>query len=143
MGRVDRFLSVILALSVLTTVGALLHNIAKPKIGERFTEFYLLGPTAQADAYPKEATVDESTTLIIGVINREHDDVQYRIERAESAGRELIATMQLGHEETWQQPYTFTLTEPGENQKIEFLLCKGDETEPYRSLHLWITVVEE
>jgi uncharacterized membrane protein len=133
----------LLILSVIGILASLTYNGDWLKGGDEFTEFYLLGSSAKAGEYPHESVAGEPITLSIGVINHESADVQYRIEQAGSTGKEQIATLQLGHEEMWQQPYTFTLTQPGENQEVEFLLYKGDEEEPYRSLHLWITVREE
>lgn len=139
----DKFLSVALVLSMLAIMSALVYGISKPKISEKFTEFYVLGSGTKADGYPEEIAAGKPLTLIVGVINREHDDVHYRIDRAGVAGRERVAALFLRHDEKWEQSYTFILTEPGENQKVEFLLYKGDEEEPYRSLHLWITVKED
>jgi len=143
MNRLDKFLSIILSLSIMAVAGAFTYAIAMPKIGERFTEFYILGAGGMAEGYPEETIVDEPIPLTIGVVNREYSDIQYRIEREENRDTEQIANLQLGHEETWEQPYTFALTEPGENRKVTFLLYKGDDDEPYRSLHLWITVKEK
>jgi uncharacterized membrane protein len=142
MERLDRFLSVMLALSIVAAIGALIYAIAKPKIGERFTEFYILGPSGIAGEYPEEIIVNEPIILIFGVVNHEHSDAQYRIEMIGGGDTKQIESLWLGHEEIWEQPYALTLTEPGENRKITFLLYKGDEQEPYRSLHLWITTKE-
>jgi len=54
-------------------------------------------------------------------------------------GRVLLAEIQLPHDEDWKQHFSFTLQEPGENKKVSFLLYRGDQEEPYRELHLWIT----
>ena len=139
----DGLLSTVLVLSIVAVLGTLAYAVAKPKIGEAFTEFYILGPNSVAGEYPAEVVVYEPVTLIIGIFNYEHANVQYRIEKSENTNIEQIANLQLGHEETWEQPYTFALTEPGENRKVTFLLYKGDDDEPYRSLHLWITVKEK
>ena len=39
-----------------------------------------------------------------------------------------------------EQEVNFTPVSVGENQRVEFLLFKEGESEPYRSLHLWIDV---
>jgi uncharacterized membrane protein len=46
----------------------------------------------------------------------------------------------LQHEEKWEQSVEFVPTIAGENQKVEFLLFKGDGAEPYRELHLFINI---
>ena len=56
----------------------------------------------------------------------------------------------LTHNETCETPFTFRAMRKGEDQKLEFLLCKKpfnksvygeeDEEELYRALHLWVDV---
>lgn len=140
MPLLDKVLSILLALSVMAAVGALVYAVAKPKPGERFTEFYILGVNGTAEGYPREVVVGEQVDLIIGVTNHEYSDVHYRIERVDPSGVEQVVTIRLAHDETWEQPHTFALTQAGADQKVEFLLYKQGETKPYRSLYLWITV---
>ncbi len=59
--RLDKSLTVILTLSILAAVGTLIYTVANPKVGERFTEFYILGTeTGKAEGYPKELKVGEA-----------------------------------------------------------------------------------
>ena len=51
----DKTLSVILVVSILGALGMLGYVIAKPKVGERFTEFYILGREGKAIDYPRRA----------------------------------------------------------------------------------------
>jgi len=105
----------VLALSVTVYV------IITPKEGEKFTEFYVLGPA-------------------FGWINP-----------TESRMFLLNFSMKnLTHNETWEGPFTFKPKKAGEDQKLEFLLYKNpfnksvygeeDEEEIYRALHLWVDV---
>jgi len=110
---------------------------------ESFSEFYIdLSKSPDGSSWREALAPGEHADLIIGVTNHEHADVQYRIERAGPSGTEQIAAIHLAHDQTWEQPYTFTPTQPGADQKVEFLLYKQGDAEPYRSLHLWINVVE-
>ena len=111
-----------------------------PHVGERFTEFYILGPSGRAEGYPTDLKIGESGTVIIGVVNHEYEEVSYRIVIV--FGNETIGAIdgiRLKHEELWQQNYTFTPEKTGERMKLEFLLYKEDVEEPYRTLHLWVT----
>ncbi len=46
----------------------------------------------------------------------------------------------VAHEGTWEAPYTVRVADPGE-YKLEFRLFKGASGgDPYRTLHLWLTV---
>ncbi len=48
----DKALSVILALTILGAIGTLGYAIASPKVGEKFTEFYIEGLEGKAADYP-------------------------------------------------------------------------------------------
>lgn len=78
--RLDMALTVALAVSILAAVGALIWAITTPKIGERFTEFYILGPGKMADNYPTNLTVNQWATVILGVQNHEYENLTYHLE---------------------------------------------------------------
>lgn len=78
--KLDKALTIILVILIITAVVFLIYVIIAPKTGEKFTEFYLLGPHDQADEYPKDLTVGENTSVIIGVVNHEYKTVNYTIE---------------------------------------------------------------
>ena len=116
------------------------YVIVTPKEGEKFTEFYVLGPGGKAEDYPTNLNVGEEGEVIIGVVNHEYAQVTYQLEvRLDGAviGEEYIA---LGNNETWEHSFTFRATKTGEDQKLEFLLFKVGLEEIYRSLHLWVDV---
>ena len=122
-------------------IGATVYLAVSPKVGERFTEFYILGPSGKAEGYPTNLTLGESGTVIIGVVNHEYENVTYRI--VVTLDNETISTIEnvtLRHDEKWEQNYTFTPQSSGDRMKLEFLLYRGDVEEPYRTLHLWLTV---
>nr|NIN63565.1 DUF1616 domain-containing protein [Anaerolineae bacterium]NIN93902.1 DUF1616 domain-containing protein [Anaerolineae bacterium]NIQ76935.1 DUF1616 domain-containing protein [Anaerolineae bacterium] len=138
----DKSLTAALALSVVGALGTFLFVLGRPEVGERFTEFYLLQSTGRAKVYPAEIPANWPIPLIVGVVNREHDDVQYRVEMQVSGQEpEQIADIRLAQDEKWEKRVTFSLAEPGEDQKVSFHLYKELEEEPYRSLHLWIDVL--
>jgi len=140
-GVLDRSLTVALAVSIFAALGTFLFVLAKPEVGERFTEFYVLGPYGEADRYPTGVRVGQTITLMVGVINREHADVQYRIV-TEVGGQveQEITGIKLAHDQKWEQRLTFALYNPGTDQRINFLLYREELEEPYRSLHLWVDV---
>jgi uncharacterized membrane protein len=47
----------------------------------------------------------------------------------------------VGDGEIWEGPVSYTLPQAGEDQQILFLLYR-DGGDPYRTLRLWINVVE-
>jgi uncharacterized membrane protein len=142
LSRLDTVLGGALAVSVLFACATVLYLLVNPKVSERYTEFYLLGPNGKLEGYPTEVSTGTPVAVILGVVNQEHGDVQYRLERRANTVTEEIAAFRLGHDEIWEQPYTFTLTQLGEDQKVEFLLYRGGEEKPLRSLYLLITATE-
>jgi len=76
---VDRILSVILILAIVGAIGTLGYTIAKPKVGERFTEFYILGPQGKAAQYPNILELGERGKVTLGVINHEQEELNYQV----------------------------------------------------------------
>ena len=46
----------------------------------------------------------------------------------------------LEHEKEWERTVTFSYPQVRENLKVEFLLYREGDEEPYRRLHLWVNV---
>jgi len=151
--KIDRVLTVVLIISIVLAISMTAYVIITPKEGEKFTEFYILGPNGTASDYPTELKVGEEGEVIIGVVNHEYANVSYRLEvklNGEVIGEKSI---ELKDNETWERPFTFRAKKEGAHQKLEFLLYKNHfrksvygkeykEEEAYRSLHLWVDVKE-
>jgi len=142
--RVDRILTVILVISIIASVVMLVYVIVTPKQGEKFTEFYILGPDGMADDYPTEFILGDSGTVIVGVVNHEYAQVNYSMAMVlENESLTRNQEIMLAHNETWEQPVTFTPDRAGTDMKLQFLLYREHNyTAPYRDLHLWIDVLE-
>lgn len=140
-GRWDRVLSVVLVIAILGAIGTLGYVIAQPRVGERFTEFYILGPGGKAEDYPREVILGESASVILGIINREHEPVTYVVEITID-GRKAVALgpLTLEHEEVWEEEVSFAPARAGPDQKVEFLLYKGADEDVYLTTHLWLDV---
>ena len=142
-GRLDKYLSIALIISIIAVIGMLIYMIAIPRIGERFTEFYILGPDGMAYNYPSMLTIGETSEVIVGIINREHEDAKYDV-IINMGGEEInrISSISLTHDDKWEKRVNIVPNKVGENIKVEFLLYKDEikNTEPYRELHLWVDV---
>jgi uncharacterized membrane protein len=148
--KIDRILSVVLIISIVLAISITAYVIITPKEGEKFTEFYVLGPGGMAEEYPTNLTVGEEGELIIGVVNHEYAAVTYQLELKLNGKVIDQKSIVLTHNETWENPFTFKPKKAGEDQKLEFLLYKNpfnksvygeeDEEEKYRALHLWVDV---
>jgi len=131
----------VLVMAILSSVSALVYVIVTPKEGEKFTEFYILGPGGMAYDYPTEVASGEESVVIVGIVNHEYRPVNYTM-LIEFNNRTMLETeATLNHNETWERPTGYVLDDPGPDQKLEFLLYREDNfTAPYRDLHLWVNV---
>ena len=138
--KTDRILTLILIASIVLAISMTVYVITMPKEGEKFTEFYILGINGTADDYPTNLKLGAEGRVIIGVVNHEYRESTYRLVarlNEEVIGEERV---ELGHNERWEEPFIFTATKRGKDQRLEFLLYKNGEEDVYRSLHLWIDV---
>lgn len=148
--KIDKILSVILIIAIVLAIAMVVYVIVTPKQGEKFTEFYILGPGGNASGYPTELKVGEAGEVIIGVVNHEYDTTTYQLEMKLAGERISEERIALLHNETWERLFTFQALKAGEDQKLDFLLYKipfnttvtGEPLpgEEYRSLHLWVDV---
>jgi len=139
----DKALSIALVVSIAGAVGALGYTVASPKGGDKFTEFYVLGLSGEAANYPKELDLGEEARLIGGIINQEQETASYMVEiRIDGVKDNQTRPIELEHNNKWEQLLSFTPHRTGNSQKVEFLLYRDSEQEPYRQLHLWLDVVE-
>lgn len=139
-GPWDKLLTVVLLVAIVGAIGATVYVTQTSPKGEDFTEFYILGPEGKAANYPRNLMVGQKGSVIVGVVNREHDPMDYRVEVTVD-GEEFgeIDSISLEHKEKWEQNISFAPFRSGTGQKVEFLLFKSG-TAPYSDVHLWIDV---
>ncbi len=155
----DKVLTVGLVASVVFSASVLGYVVTTPRPGERFTEFFILGPEGLAADYPTELNVSEEGTIIIEVASHEFEQVIYAIDvnligvvvqfNETSGFNETVEVnwtamdsfdFTLDHDTNWTQTYTFSIPDPG-SWKVELLLYRGgDFSASYRNLHLFVTV---
>ncbi len=148
-GVLDMVLSVVLVVAMVGAIATLVYAIATPKVGERFTEFYILGEEEKATGYPTELSLGERGEVILGVVNHEQEEVDYQVRvRINGAAGTVKAWLKEGgslvelpdntlimegllHEEKWQGRIIFEPLFRGEKQKLEFLLFSSLMREDY------------
>lgn len=59
----NKTLSVILIIAILGAIGTLAYTVARPKTGEKFSEFYILGINGKAADYPTDFVLSQPSTL--------------------------------------------------------------------------------
>jgi uncharacterized membrane protein len=161
--RVDAALNVLLVASILLAVGSVGYAVAVPNQGESFTEFYLLTHNETgdlvADDYPTEFRRGETRTLVVGIGNHEHRELDYTVVtelQRVAVGNNTTTVLEerelrrftptVGDNETWRRNHTVRPTMTGERLRLAYLLYRGDAPpEPtvenaYRELHLWVNV---
>jgi len=147
----DKVLSVVLVVVIAGAIGTLGYVLATPKVGEKFTEFYILGPEGKAGHYPEELKLGEEGRVILGIVNHEQEWSSYKVEvwideekvklRIEGADRDQIK-IELEHEQEWEKVVGIVPQMTGENQKVQFVLYKDGETYFEEPPYLWIDVEE-
>ena len=138
--KLDKILFLILIASVIGSSITLAYVSMNSRIGERFTEFYLLGSNGLAFDYPTTLMLGDEGPLIIGIINHEYENTTYRIVVNFNDRQIYDYHVFLIDTEMWETPFTFQATLKGENQKLEFLLYKEQQIKVYRTLNLLVTV---
>lgn len=105
-----------------------------------FTEFYVVDESS-----PISVEAGSRSALIVGIINREHHAVDYtlRLALAHTLKDSILSekNIELDHNETWEKPVSYIVSDPGDMQRLDLLLYKGsDFSKPYQEKHIWINV---
>ncbi|MDV2482110.1 DUF1616 domain-containing protein [Methanoculleus sp. Wushi-C6] len=162
--RTEQVLSLLLIAAVLLATATTVYIVVNPQEGERFTEFYILGPTGKAANYPTEFMAGTPQTVIIGIGNHESRDITYTVQTFAVKSRFNGATnksvivsatpldrfsVTVPNNRTVEQPYTFRIMD-SDVDRLEFLLfMEAPQAEipvanltraGYRNLHLLLRV---
>ena len=139
----DMILSLSLIFVIAFAVGMVLFVISTPKTGERFTEFYILGPSGKAENYSARLKYNSPETSMVGVINHEYSSVNYTVQVALNGKVLTFTRFMLTNNETWEKNMTFIPDKEGDGMRLEFWLFKEDNfTVPYRELQLWVNITK-
>ncbi len=136
---IQKIKSIALALAVLGTVGFLGFMLANPRIGEGYTEFYVLSSASNIDV-PMEATAGNNIQLKPVIISHEIAPVNYRL--AVVLNGVVVKTfddINLTPEQTREIPVTLNMPGAGKNE-VELTLYRDRNNIPYRRLYIPIDV---
>jgi uncharacterized membrane protein len=112
------------------------------RVGEPFTEFYVLGPGGKAEGYPRRLLVGEPSQVILGVINHEGRPARYKVDIQAGSNRlSSFGPFALEDGEKREDRVGISVGHPGKRIKIEFVLYMEGTQVPYRRLHLWVDVL--
>jgi uncharacterized membrane protein len=137
----DKLLITSVLIAIIAVASVVVYIASAPKVGEHFTEFYLLGSNGKLADYPVNLTLADNCTIILGITNHEYGNMTYKIAVLfDNQTIETINNVKLGHDENWSQNYTFAPKAVSDKTKLDFQLYKEGVDEPYRDLYLWVTV---
>ncbi|MFO7791363.1 MAG: DUF1616 domain-containing protein [Candidatus Saliniplasma sp.] len=157
---IDKALVVATVILLIASGALAVHIVTTPRTGERFTEFYILGEGEMADEYPDALEVNETGSITIGVVNREHETTDYTVVMGlgyEIQNMSSIGTLSdnitfpenttyfetdisLNHTEKWNMTVDFSVETPGV-YRLKFFLLVNEEV--YRDLHYTMLVRDE
>lgn len=139
--KIDRIISLIIIALIIVAIAGVVYILVNPTPGEKFTEFYILGPDGKAGDYPTNLTLGESGNLTIGIVNHENAPTRYQLVVQMNNVILKNETISLNKDEKKEIPFTFNGNKTGNGQKLEFLLYKLPNTQqPYRNLDLLVNV---
>ncbi len=141
--RKDMILSLTLIFIIAFAAGMVIFVISTPKTGERFTEFYILGPSGKAENYSENLKYNSPATSLVGVVNHEYSFVNYTVQVALNEKVLTFTRFMLTSNETWEKNITFIPDKEGDGMRLKFWLFKEDNlTVPYRELQLWVNITK-
>jgi len=167
----NKTLNVILIIAIIGALGTLIYTVAVPKVGEKFTEFYILGINGKAEDYPIDFTLSSKLQVVsvqygtntpavsekwgrvtLGIVNHEQQNTTYTVVM-QIDGQQVgipfqggivqnLGPIVLAPKAQWEREIGIVPQHTGENQEVELLLYKDNGTAPYLSLHLWVNVTQ-
>jgi uncharacterized membrane protein len=167
-GKFNRLLSVLLIVVLVAAVGMLGFIVSVPKIGEKYSEFYILGMDGDTQNYPtdyvkdngkitlvfySQGTMDAKSgfgVITVGIINHEQEKVNYFVKMKidgeptpiNSGGivADALGPIELPEGEKWENPIYIVPERVKDDQKVELSLFQGLVDKPENSVHFWINV---
>lgn len=105
---------------------------------DTYTEFYILGEEGLAEAYPRDLRADRLYYLSFGVTNHEKQTTAYRVElHVDGIVTAEYPLFQLGDQETLETTLTFRPETVSAGGRVDLLLYRNFETQPYRALRFF------
>jgi len=137
----DKILSIVLLTLIACAIGGLAFAVITPKDRGEFTEFYVLNEYGEATDYPEEVYAGDTVSVTLGITSHEATTSSYRITISIGGEKDsLVSALSLEPEEKWQETVSFVPERATSEEKVEFLLYKNGQTEPYCKTHLWLNI---
>ena len=136
--RGNKTLSAILIILIISAISIAIYIVATPNDGDKYTEFYIMGPNGKASDYPTNLTIGQIGKVNIEIINHEYAKINYKL--VVKLNNQTLKDENISLTNNGKYENTFNFTAPAvSNGKLEFLLYKlPDDNNAYRSLQLYI-----
>jgi len=154
--RTERLITVAIGISLVLAGITLAYSITIPGVESHYSSLYILDSNATAQDYPDVMNISSNGTVIVGISCNEHATTQYTLLVGIEGSHErnytdnwanpitfdsdmlLTRNITLGHGESFEEPFTFTISLPG-TYKINWQIEIDGIPTDY-STHLWVTV---
>jgi uncharacterized membrane protein len=149
--KLEKMLSLFLIISVILAIGTAAYLLIKPEENNKFTpeennkftDFKITGSITGQDVkasnYTLNLTSGQKVGLNIGLVNHENSTVNYQLLVKENNTIFKQDNITLQNNEKLTIPFNFTAGLPGQ-RKMEFLLYKLPEKNPYQTQSLWLNI---
>lgn len=141
-GRNNKPITIAMLACVLLSLCLLAAIVVLPHKGEKYTEFYILGPDGKMGNYPVSFADDTAKPVVVGIGNHEQANVRYtlvvQLDDQGNTTQIYNASVAVADGQTWENPIQLNPGPVANDTKIEFLLFDNDNpTVPYQETYLW------
>jgi hypothetical protein len=131
-------IAVLSALAYINTSNTTIAATSDKANDKGFTEFYVVDGSS-----PVTAQAGGGSSLIVGIINREHHAADYTLRFSLNGSALSEKRIKLNQNKSWEGPVSFVVKNPGYMQKLDLVLYKdGNFSKPYEEKQVWINVSE-
>lgn len=138
--RKEKYSFVLLSILLIVSVAFLVHLSMNPRLDEKYSEFYILGPDGDATEVPSDFRAGEEKSMIVRIVNHEHDIVDYMLQIVYEGDIIQKNNLTLEHNEESDIEFIFKSNKAGEKQLIIFKLYRSDNEDILDQLNLYIDV---
>ena len=129
-GGGNQLLQLAIVGAILLSVFAAAYVIASPLPGERYTEFYVVGPDGTIDGLPDTVEPNESAEVLVGINNHEHRSMTYnlKVQVVDGDGASVVDenTVLLTHSSEHRDLLSIEIESDSPTVTVEFLLFEGE-----------------
>ena len=152
----EKIIAVIIVGAIVISSGVVTYMLVNPSSNINYSEFYILDINGTTDNYPINISVNDTATVLIGIVSHENSLVNYTVVSGIGNNTEIeyinnwdnitiisnntntARNISLNQGSMFEESFTFRFTSPGTYRVVWNLLIEGQITD-YR-LHMWINV---